>query len=451
LIVILAVISIMVIDSTIVKFIAFSNKELAPPTYVGIFVIFTILFVGTAIVLLAFVKSKEPGTGLNRGLRVKISYLIIALTQFSLIGIMVLVIQQTIALKSYSILLLFAAVYISHITAFFFLILLLLTFLEWIRTKPNTIVSLYTISFALTAIAIMTSMIYATNVLSYQPQNIRPFPIHMSLISLPRSDLANSFGITLDIISILSFVSVWVASAALLSTYSRRIGKIKYWTIVAIPLIYFLFPFEGYFLNTFQPLVVSSPILYGVVNVLVFSATKQIGALFFSLAFLAASTLVAKGVLQKYLLISAIGMATLFGSIEIDTLLYATYLPFGLVTISFMPIGSYLLFTGIVLSARLVARDKELRKEFYNTAVSQLDLLKTIGVTQMENELMKIHKSVDRRKSSLQIKEPHINKGNVREALDEILNEMDQDNVREILHDVLTDVYSNTRRKSEKS
>ena len=72
----------------------------------------------------------------------------------------------------------------------------------------------------------------------------------------------------------------------ILSTYSRRIGKIRYWTIIAIPLIYFLFPFETYFLNLFQPLVVSSPVSFGIVNISVFSATKQIGALLFSLSFL---------------------------------------------------------------------------------------------------------------------------------------------------------------------
>lgn len=110
-----------------------------------------------------------------------------------------------------------------------------------------------------------------------------------------------------------------------------------------------------------------------------------------------------------------------------------------------------MLFTGIFLSATFVARDKELRREFYKTAYSQLDLLRSIGVTQMENELLKVHKSAERRKSSLQIKEPHVEKDNVREALDEILNDMDRDNVREILHDVLTDVYSKTRPKSEKS
>jgi hypothetical protein len=82
--------------------------------------------------------------------------------------------------------------------------------------------------------------------------------------------------------------------------------------------------------------------------------------------------------MQKYLLISAIGMAILYGSIEIDTLLFATYPPFGVVTVSFMPMDSYLLFTGILLSARLVARDKELRMEFYNSAMSQIVFLKQL-------------------------------------------------------------------------
>jgi hypothetical protein len=112
--------------------------------------------------------------------------------------------------------------------------------------------------------------------------------------------------------------------------------------------------------------------------------TKQFGALFFSLAFVAASTLVTRLDIQRHLLISAIGIAILYGSIEVESLLYAVYPPFGLVTISFMPMGAYLLFIGISLSATFIAQDKEVRKEFYRTAMSQLDLLKTIGVTQME-------------------------------------------------------------------
>lgn len=441
LILIIVAISIMVIDSTFVKYIAFSNKEFPTPVYVSVFVTLTILFVGTIIALLGFVGTGNSELGLKRGLSFKTTYLIIAVTLILLISIMIVIIQSTMTLKSYKTLWLLAELYISHITALFFLIVLVLTFVDWIMTKRDKTLTLYTISFSLTAIAIIISMIYATYVLSHQPSSIRPWSFHLSLLNLPRAEAAIYFGPALDIISILSFVSVWIASAILLSTYSRRIGKIRYWTVISIPLLYFLFPFEKNVVDLFQSLAISSPVLYGVLNVTIFSATKQIGALFFSLVFLAASSLVTKHEMRKYLLISGLGMAILYASIEIDTLLYATYPPFGVLTISFMPIGSYLLFTGIIRSATLVSRDRELRTEFYRSASSQLRLLKTIGVTEMESQLMKDYKSIEDRIPSSQ-EYSRLEKDDIKEALHGLVDEMDKESVREMLHDVLTELYA---------
>jgi hypothetical protein len=447
LIVIIFAISVMVVDSTIVKYIAFSNKEYPPSVYVSIFVTLAVMFIGTVIVLLGFVMSKDAESGLKHGVS-KITYLVIAVTQLLLISILLIIIQSTIGLKSYNTLSLHAIVFISHITALFFLIMLILTLIDSIRAKRDKILTLYTISFSLTAIAIMTSLIYATSVLADQPSNIKPSSIHHRLLDLPSAELGLYFGPALDVTSLLSFISVWIASAVLMSTYKRRIGKIRYWAIISIPLIYFLFPFEKNVVNIFQSLVASSPVLYGVLNVTIFSATKQIGALFFSLVFLAASTLVTKNEMQKYLLISAIGMAILYGSIEIDTVLYATYPPFGVITASFIPMGSYLLFTGILRSAKLVARDKELRREFYNSAMNQLSLLKTIGVTEMEKELIKKYKSIDKRTRSLE-EYSTFEKDEVKEALHGLVDDLDKEKAREMLHDVLTEVYSKSKAKSD--
>lgn len=448
LILIIVVISIMVIDSTFVKYVAFSNKEFPTPVYVTIYVTLTILFVGTVIALLGFVGRRYSEPRLKRGLSVKKTYLIIAVTLILLISIMIGIIQPAMSLKSYKTLWLLAELYVGHITALFFLIVLVLTLVDWIMTKRDKIITLYTISFSLTAIAIIMSMIYATYVLSHQPSNIRPSSVHLSLLNLPRAEAAIYFGPALDITSILSFVSVWIASAILLSTYSRRIGKIRYWTVISIPLLYFLFPFERNVVDLFQSLAISSPVLYGMLSVTIFSATKQIGALFFSLVFLAASNLVTKHEMQKYLLISGIGMAILYASIEIDTLVYATYPPFGIVTISFMPIGSYLLFTGILRSATLVSQDKELRMEFYRTASSQLGLLKSIGVTEMERQLLKSYKSIEYRAPSLQ-KDSRFEKDDLKEALHGLVDEMDKEKVREMLHEVLTELYSKSKLNSQ--
>jgi hypothetical protein len=78
-----------------------------------------------------------------------------------------------------------------------------------------------------------------------------------------------------------------------------------------------------------------------------------------------------------------LGLAIIFGSLEIATLQYAVYPPFGLITTAFMPLGSYLLFIGILSSAQNISRNIVIRKELYKSANSQLDLLKIIGMAQM--------------------------------------------------------------------
>jgi hypothetical protein len=448
LMVIFAAVSIMIIDSTIVNYVVYSTQKLPSRTYVSIFITLALLFTGISFVLLGFLERKELGSGLKSALGIKNSYLIIWVSQFSLIAILAIIIQSTVALKSYNILLLFAATYVSHISALFFLLLLVLSLVVWIMVRMNKVLLLYSVSFSLLALTIILSLIYATIVLMNQPSLIKPYPIQSSLYSLPRADLAIYFGPILDIISVLSFVLVWIVSAFLLSTYVRKLGKARYWTLMALPLLYFLFPFEIYFLNIFHPLISSSPVSFAVINSIIFGATKQIGGLFFSFAFLVASALLQKYVIHKYLLISAVGTAILFGSIDIDSLLYATYPPFGLVTISFMAIGSYLVFTGITNSAVLVARDKVLRKEFYRNAMSQLDLLRAIGVTQMEKELIQNYKAIDKRTRSLE-EHSTFEKDDVKEALHGLVDDLDKEKAREILHDVLTEVYLKSRTKNK--
>jgi len=164
----------------------------------------------------------------------------------------------------------------------------------------------------------------------------------------------------------------------------------------------------------------------------------------FSIAFLAASTLVVKYKVRNSLLISAIGVSILFGCMEISTLQWRLYPPFGLVTEAFMPLGAYMLLVGLFGSATGVARDVRLRKELYKRAMSQFALLKTIGITQMEKELIKKYKSIDKRARSLD-EDSRFEKDNVKEALHGLVDELDKEKAREMLHDVLTELYSKAK------
>jgi ABC-type multidrug transport system fused ATPase/permease subunit len=212
-------------------------------------------------------------------------------------------------------------------------------------------------------------------------------------------------------------------------------GRIKYFSLMSIPLIYYIFPLQGYFGDVFFNLLQSSPVSYSIIYILIFSATKQVGAVLFSLAFWTASTLVYDKRIRKSLLISAIGMAILFGTFEISPLQYRVYPPYGFITQAFIPLGAYLLFVGIFSSAKVISRDSAVRKEFYRSASSQLSLLKTIGVSQMEKELEKEVKSVEEKLSKLS---PEI-------TVD--VPQLEEEEAKEILHDVLNELYYSKGRR----
>lgn len=253
-----------------------------------------------------------------------------------------------------------------------------------------------------------------------------PLSIHFSVASPAAPDLLILFGPILDILSLGSFVSAWIATVALLRQYRYRIGKLKYWGLVVAPLVYFLFPFGTYFINAYDELMINSPVLFSIIYVSTFSATKQVGGILFSMVFLTAAALVNRTELRRYLVISAIGISILFGCIGANSLLYAIYPPFGLITISFMPIGAYLLFNGIYGSARQVSADSELRKVLHKSAESQLSLLKTIGITQMEAELFKKFKPVLHKTERLQeIHEEHLEQEDVKLLIRDVLNEIE--------------------------
>jgi len=59
---------------------------------------------------------------------------------------------------------------------------------------------------------------------------------------------------------------------------------------------------------------------FSIAYILVFSATKQVGALLFSLGFWTTSALVPNILIPKLLLLSSVGIAILFGSIELISL-----------------------------------------------------------------------------------------------------------------------------------
>jgi len=422
---ILAISIIIVIDSSVINFYAYTNKELPVSSKVGIFTIFSITFAVFAIVLLKAIESYDLMSSYKRKKAQNLVRFTALASQFMVIAFLVVEIVQMVFVKMYNSSLTLLILFTSFVPSVLFILLLVVLLVRWFRSSKNFMIIAYAISFSIVCIYLVLSIVYVNVQYTSTSEWIKAKSLHSTLVNSSVSDLSFSFGVTLDALSLLSFVFVWIATVALLRQYRNKIGRTRFWVIIMIPLIYFLFPFETYFANFSEAMLSGSPVIFSVIYILLFSATKQVGGILFSIVFLTAATKIKQPNLQNSLKIAAIGIAIVFSSIEINSLLYAAYPPYGVLTIMLMPLGSYSLFMGLFASARLASQDKKLRREFFQSTEKQLAFLQTLGKVQMEKELEKSLKSILKRSSVLdESRDDYRREENVRELVQEVLDEV---------------------------
>ena len=420
--------TIIVFDSTIVKFSSYSGVKIPIWLNVVIFVIFSIIFLISSPILLNYVRkliSRDSYQMVRIGLRY--FHIIVSATLILTTSVILIIIFQMLVINKYSLFLLEIQTYFSYLSGLVFLSFLVFLFIRWLTIKRNYIIMLYAIAFSLASVNLIVSLIYIETYFSFSVSpDIKPYSITAYIVNIPGTAMTESLSMIYDILSLFSFLLMWIATAILLSQYRYKIGKIRFFSLISIPLIYNIFPFQNYFGDIFFTYLFHSPVMFSVIYILIFSATKEVGAFLFGLSFWSASSLVHHDRVKKSLLISFIGMVILFCSIEISPLRSHVYPPYGFITEVFLPVGAYLLLVGIFTSAQYISQDARLRKEFYKSAESQLSLLKNIGVSQMEKEFEgKVKYLHERSKSSLKrMEEPELEEGHIKEVLREVLNEL---------------------------
>ena len=284
-----------------------------------------------------------------------------------------------------------ASTTMSYVLSIFLMSILAKQFFSWYRSNRNMVVIFYAISSTLIAVNAVLTLIFVDIILLQQPSEARP---HSGPVSPTTSlffasvSLSSILNYAYVITTVASYVSFWFSTALLLHHYSERLGRAKYWITLSIPLVFFISQFMPLFVDLFSSLRQSEPILFSLIYTVIFTLSKPAGGILFGIAFwIVARSLPHNSIVRDYLIISAFGIVLLFTSNQAIILVSFTYPPFGLVTISFLGISSYLILVGIYSSAISVSQDIRLRKSIKNHALKEVNLLDSIGTAQMQQEI----------------------------------------------------------------
>jgi len=318
-----------------------------------------------------------------------IMHLAVKLTQYVLIGILAFIIIQMVFSSQYYTISVIVMTTIGYFLGGIIMGVLCYRFFSWYRSnRRNVSILLYGLAAALTSVTLAIGII---------PQDFLLLEAYPSVIGLQSSVefptissglMGDLLGV-LYLIAIVSYLLVWTASAVMLRHHSQRMGKLRYWLIISLPLVSFLIGLTPIMLSLPVTSTYFDPGLL-LFRILAISALIANGVLF-GVVFLAIARSIRSQISSSiidYLNIAAYGVALLYISLAAN-IAHGSYPPFGIAAYSFIGAASYFFMSGIYSSAISVSTDIKIRSIIHRSALDESKLIDNISRASVEQEIEK--------------------------------------------------------------
>ena len=396
----------LLIDTSIVKVYDLIEKTIVPvQTKFLLFSINTSICLLIEIIIIKYLQVSFKQHQLNKALNINLLYIISLFSLLAIGTLFGLSIFQEVSYDYHKRLIPIFIIIISYGTAAGFIIRLSVLFISWYKSRHNWIVLLYFVSTLLIAFNLLMTAVVTDIKLTDRPDEIREFVGGTVDISVGKY-------VYLDTLykasSIMSFISIWITTATLMSYYKERLIAVAYCILLAIPLVYFLInSFYQFTISTLlSSYMTTDPVTISIILTTFLSLSKPIGGLTFAIAFWKISSIVGfEKNIRIYMLISGWGVLLIFGANQALAQTLAPYPPFGLVTTSVLIIGAFLMLLGIYNSAVLVSVNDELRKSIRKYALES-KLLGVIGEAELGREMDKTVKKIVTQTASIEEEVP---------------------------------------------
>ena len=342
----------------------------------------------------------------------------VEIIQYIVAAILMLTALQVVFTSEYDTPLLIIASGISYGLSIVIMGSLSALFLSWYKSNKNLVILAYGLSSAI--VSISSSLLIAQNyTLLYG------LPAERNLMSEPNLPFPNEIMYLAALSGAVSFFLLWFSTALLLNHYSTRLGRIKFWTIMSIPIFLFVIQF------TILPQITAAyaapyadmlhVILLG--NVI----PPVITGVLFGMPFWIIRRTIKNDVVKKYMYIAAWGSA-LLQLTGLGIVYSAFYPPFGLYVALLTGLAAYLLLIGIYSSALTVSVDGNLRKLARTYAIEKTKLIDVVGTAQMKKEIEERVLEVSRRYTNEIIEQtgihPSLTEQEVKGYVEDVMQEL---------------------------
>jgi hypothetical protein len=374
--------------------------------------------------ILEMVKAKNRQLSGSIG----ISENITTIAQYTLTSIIVIVILEVLFSSQYHRDLLIASTTISDGAVIFLAALLAWKLFSWYKIhKKQSLVLLFGLAAALIALTSISILIWSNAVF-----------VQRGPVVFPESELTFDLGDEGSLLHFLYYplhasftgfiLLLWAGTVLLLYHNFKRIGRVKFWVLVTLPVISFM----SILIYIYEEIAPTSPVpevpsLNLIIQVLLLNYAGLSQGVVMGLSFILIGRFLKHGTPSRdYMIITGFGFMIFIVAYP-GSLTEAAYPPYGIAAISAMPLSLFMILNGLSYSAISVAQDQTLRRSI-RKSVKDMKFLESIGTAQMEQELQKRVLTIAKENSDVMTEEtgvqPSLTDDEMKEYLDMVANEI---------------------------
>ena len=272
----------------------------------------------------------------------------IRIQQLILVAIIWIIIIEILADSRYETFMLTILISVSVLTTIvlnFIFSYKMLTWYKWNRNSKSVL--LFGLAFLTGGIWYIPFLITEVFHLSH----LEPVRTAQSEVSFP--DTAEEKGYFFQALSLIynyfklaSFILLLAATALLIRQYAQKIGKIKFWILIALPFLYYVSTLVDVF-GFYVPETDNEILIYYTLA----SLNMVAGGILFAIPFRSmAKTIRKDDPIRKYMMMCAFGFIVFFG-LNQTTIFIAPYPPYGVAAQSINGLSTYMIFSGIYSTA----------------------------------------------------------------------------------------------------
>ena len=290
LIVLMLVVTVTIIIDSEIGYVAdFIPEQVSSNTGILVFILIAVIFAITQYFILDYVKQ------LNRETRQRIPHLTrlhtgISVAQYLLAVVVAIVILQILFIQQYNIVSLYIVYAISYGLWIVTLAILARAFFSWYRFSKNAVVLIFALSMIAYVINGVAGLFEYSDMLGQQKSIITSVDVaYFPEFSI--ESVGSQIGVINNAASSAAYILTWIGTVKMLYPYIKKLGKIKFWTIMGVAMVYYLSIFPLFVLGYFTP----SENVDAMTNILIFSLAGLLSGIIFGGSFLFSSQNSTKG------------------------------------------------------------------------------------------------------------------------------------------------------------